>query len=414
MILRARVVLPVSQPPIDDGAVIVSGPRLLFVGRYAALSAPERTDVVDLGETILLPGLINAHCHLDYTGLGGRIPPRNSFTEWIKSLVALKAEWGYADFALSWLNGARMLLRSGVTTVADIEAVPELLPDLWQTTPLRVISFRELISLRSRFAVPEQVNTAVREWEAVPGGNGRLGLSPHAPYTTSADLLQRAARASAERQWPISTHVSESAEEFEMFLYRLGPLHDWLKNQRDMSDCGAGSPVRHLERIGYLSDRLLAAHVNYLGKDDDAILARHGVHVVHCPRSHAFFKHQLFPRRELARAGVNICLGTDSLASVLTSRQELLELDFFAELKTVAAQAPELPPFEILKMATLNGAAALHRQGEIGELAPNALADLIVLPFSEKRTSAYEAVVHHSGSVRGSMIGGKWAIDPTT
>ena len=163
MILRARVVLPISQPPIDDGAICLSGNRILAVGRYADLSSQERTEVVDLGETMVLPGLVNAHCHLDYTDMGGRLAPRKSFTDWIKTIVALKAEWSYADFAQSWLQGARMLLHSGVTTVADIETVPELLPEMWQATPLRLVSFREIIGLRSRSAVKELVGSAVAE-----------------------------------------------------------------------------------------------------------------------------------------------------------------------------------------------------------------------------------------------------------
>ena len=412
MILRARVVLPISQPPIDDGAICLSGNRILAVGRYADLSPEEKTEVVDLGETMVLPGLVNAQCHLDYTEMGGRLAPRKSFTEWIKTIVALKAEWSYADFAQSWLQGARMLLHSGVTTVADIETVPELLPEMWQATPLRLVSFREIIGLRSRFAVKELVGSAVAAWEALPDDRHRVGLSPHAPYTTSPELLELSAHACAQRNWPLTTHLSESDEEFDMFNSARGPLYDWLKSQRDMSDCGLGSPVRHLERLHYLSDRLLAVHVNYLGPGDAAALGSHGVHVVHCPRSHAYFNHQPFPRAELARTGVNLCLGTDSLATVLKARAQPLELNLFSEMTALAGAAPELSPLEIVKMATINGAAALGRKGEFGELSPGALADLILLPCAEKSANPYEAVVHHPGAVLGSMIDGRWAVEP--
>ena len=412
MILRARVVLPVSRAPIDDGAIRLSGNRILAVGRYAGLSPQERTGVVDLGETMVLPGLVNAHCHLDYTDMGGRISRRKSFTEWIKAIVALKAEWSYADFAQSWLNGARMLLHNGVTSVADIETVPELLPEMWQATPLRVVSFREILGLRSRFAVKELVRSAVAEWEALPGQRDRVGLSPHAPYTTSSELLELSAHATAERNWPLTTHVSESDEEFDMFMSARGPLYDWLKSQRDMSDCGLGSPVQYLQRLQYLSPRLLAVHVNYLGTGDSAALGTHGVHVVHCPRSHAYFTHQPFPRAELARAGVNLCLGTDSLASVLKANAQPLELNLFAEMSALASAAPDLPPAEIIRMATINGAAALGRAGDFGELSPGSFADLIVLPCAANSPSAYEAVVHHPGAVLGSMIDGRWAREP--
>ena len=90
---------------------------------------------------MILPGLINAHCHLDYTGLAGQIPPPRTFTDWIKSIMTAKAGLSYTEYATAWLRGARELLESGVTTVADIEAVPELLPEVMESTPLRVISF---------------------------------------------------------------------------------------------------------------------------------------------------------------------------------------------------------------------------------------------------------------------------------
>src|SRR5688572_32901965 len=137
MMLRARLVLPMAGPAIEDAAIGISGERIAWVGPWR--DAPEHLtgEVSDLGEVVLMPGLINAHCHLDYTGMAGLIAPPKSFTDWITSMVALKGSWGLADFAASWRNGAQMLLRTGTTTVADIETVPELLPAAWDATPLR-------------------------------------------------------------------------------------------------------------------------------------------------------------------------------------------------------------------------------------------------------------------------------------
>jgi cytosine/adenosine deaminase-related metal-dependent hydrolase len=283
---------------------------------------------------------------------------------------------------------------------------------MWRATPLRVISFRELISLKSQLAAREIVEKAVQEWSGLPAAGGRVGLSPHAPYTTSAELLRFAARAAREQRWPLTIHLAESEPEFEMFMYRHGALYEWLKGQREISDCGLGSPVAHLERCDCLGENLLAAHVNYLWRDDAALLGRRGVSVAHCPRSHAYFRHLLFPRAELAAAAVNITLGTDSLASTLKHRGRLPELNMLEEMRALAAVTPDLAPGAILKMATANGARALGRQGEIGELAPNALADLIVIPFAGKMSEANEAVVQHPGDVSASMIDGQWAIPP--
>jgi len=408
---------------VEDGAVLVCGDRIMGVGPWSVLSVGGPSAVFDLGEVILLPGLINAHCHLDYTGLAGLIFPPKYFTDWIKAIVALKANWSYSDFAESWLRGAQMLLRSGVTTVADIEAVPELLPEAWNATPLRVISFAELISIRRRGYETELVDQTAGHFLRVLGTGTsdhpsetrgppgeRLGLSPHAPYSTSVSLLQAAAKTAREHGLPLTTHLAESEEEFEMFMYRFGPLYDWLRGQRDMSDCGLGSPVQHLERAGYLSAQPLVVHVNYLWRDDAAPLARRKVSVVHCPRSHDYFRHLLFPRQELVEAGVNVCLGTDSLASVRTTRADRTDLTMFAEMELLAERAPDLAPAAIVRMATANGAVALRRGGQLGQLTPGACADAIAIPYSGSLNEVWAAVVHHRGPVKASMIRGQWVI----
>src|SRR5207247_1189671 len=134
------------------------------------------------------------------------------------------------------------------------------------------------------------------------------------------------------------------------------------------------SPVEHLESCGYLSDTLLAVHVNYLGRDDAAILGRRNVSVVHCPRSHDYFGHSPFPYSELSGAGINICLGTDSLASTIKSRHETPALNLFAEMQSLARRRPELSPDLVLRTATIAGARALGWKGALGELTRDALA----------------------------------------
>lgn len=390
----------------------MSAGRVAWVGRWEDRPAVAGVQVYDLGESALLPGLVNAHCHLDYTGMAGLLPPPKQFTDWIKALVALKASWTIEEFAASWRRGARMLLETGTTTVADVEAVPELLPAAWGGTPLRVISFRELIGLRSREAARELVERCVNDCLGLPGSEGRVGLSPHAPYTATQELLEQAARAAQRRGWRLVTHVAESEEEFMMFRYGKGAMFDWLKGQRDMSDCGQGSPVQHLERCGYLDSNVLAVHANHLDRRDASLLAASRVSVVHCPRSHDYFRHLKFPRQDLEQAGVNVCLGTDSLATTRKESGRLPTLSLFAEMQALARAAPELAPESILRMATVNGARALGQAGVIGEISPRAAADLIALPSSGPSSELFEAVIHHDGKVAASMIGGEWAVAP--
>src|ERR1044071_5849008 len=150
-----------------------------------------------------------------------------------------------------------------------------------------------------------------------------------------------------------------------------------------MGDCGRGSPVAFLEENEYLGPNLLAVHMYYLWRHDAANLARRGTSVVHCPRSHDYFRHLRFPRADLEDAGVNICLGTDSLATTRKVAGQLPELNMFAEMQAFSAAYQEVPPVAILKMATMNAAHALGRKGYFGELAPGASADLIALPFPD-------------------------------
>jgi cytosine/adenosine deaminase-related metal-dependent hydrolase len=341
------------------------------------------------------------------------LPPPKRFLDWIPLITAAKANWSYSEYAASWLNGAHMLLRSGTTTVADIEAMPDLLPEVAEATPLRVHSFLEMTGIKSRREPADILREAEDKIAALAPARHALGLSPHAPYSTRPQLLQLAGQLARRRRWRLSVHVAESAEEFDMFQHARGAMYDWLRrNERDNSDCGLGSPVRHLERNGLLGENLLAIHVNLLARGDAQLLGQHGVHVVHCPRSHEYFKHPPFQLQRLVRAGVNVCLGTDSLATMRPNGQAKPTLDMFAEMRQVAANHPGLKPEAILRMATIHGARALGRAGKIGELGPGACADLIAIPYAGKADGAYGGVLAHGGPVKAAMVNGRWVIPP--
>jgi cytosine/adenosine deaminase-related metal-dependent hydrolase len=413
MLLRARTILPITRPAIENGALRVKGGKVLEVGPWGELVPDGGEPTLDLGEVIVLPGLINAHCHLDYTGMAGQILPPKKFPDWIKALLALKGGWSYSEFARSWLDGANMLVRNGVTTVANIEAVPELVSEAWDTTPLRVFSFLEMTGVKSRRPPQNILQETTERMDSLPSGRNHVGLSPHAPYSTTPELIRLSARTARERGLRLETHVAESAEEFDMYAHRRGPLFDWLKGQRDMSDCGSGSPIRYLSSQGFLGPNLLAIHVNYLGEGDAELLGTAGTSVVHCPKSHQYFQHQEFPYNELKLHQVNVCLGTDSLASSMKTRGQAPELSMFGEMQTMARAFPSLSPRELVEMVTLNAARALGMQGQIGEIAPGACADLIVLPAGGSSAETYETVCWASGPVMASMVTGVWAIQPS-
>ncbi len=405
MLVRARIVLPICGPPVENGAVAISEGRVASVGRWEEIKRDNHQPVVDLGETVLLPGLVNGHCHLDYTDMTG-LPPQKQFPDWIKGLLALKSGASYTEYAAAWLRGAEMLLRTGTTTVADIEAVPELLPEVWSSTPLRVFSFLELTGVKSKRKPSEILREASAKIVSLPGGYA--GLSPHALYSTMPPLLKQTARVARLRGWRIAMHVAESAEENLMYRESRGPLFDWLKTQRDMSDCAGQTPLEQVRRCGLLGENFIAVHANYLEPADIAALAETRSHIVHCPRSHAYFQHIRFPYKEVSAAGVNICLGTDSLASMLKPRRGKPELSMFAEMRQFAETNPDAAPEKIVGMATRNGARALGLQESIGGIFPGATADLTAIPFKGGITEAAEAVVHHAGNAVATMIDGRW------
>ncbi len=417
MILRARSVVPVCRPPVEDGLVFLTQGLIRAVGPRKDLrphlSGPEH----DLGAVTLLPGLVNAHCHLDYTHMAGSIPPLRSFTDWIKSITTLKAEWGYTEFAASWLTGARMLLRTGTTTVGDIEAVPELLPEVWSATPLRLRSFLEMTGVRSRREPRLILQEALHRIDSLPAGRCHAFLSPHAPYSAPPALLHASAQESHRRRWPFSTHVAESEEEFRMFREATGPMYDWLKrNERDMSDCNGRSPVQVLADCGVLGPNLLAIHLNCLAEGDLDLLRHRRVQVVHCPRSHDYFEHPPFPYELLHSAGLNLSLATDSLVTTRAPRGHPPQLSLFDEMRAFARSHPAVAAREILRMVTVNPARALQFSGHAGAIQEGAFADLLVLPVAGSLRSLEEEIVHYRAIPSRRMIGGEWveAVEPAT
>jgi cytosine/adenosine deaminase-related metal-dependent hydrolase len=404
-------VVPVAAPPIPDGAVWISGHQIRAVGSWSEIrEIPKAAQgpVIDLGEVAVFPGLVNAHCHLDYTAMTGLLMPPREFPDWIKGILTLKSQWTDSEFADSWLLGARQQLETGTTTVANIETRAHQLAGLRAATPLRIFSFLEMTGIRSGREPERILAEAMEVLKSLPPNRGGVGLSPHAPYSTSPELLRVVADAARRDGWRITCHVAESEPEFDMFMYRRGSLFSWLENQRPNADCGLGSPVQHLHRYGLLDAPLLAVHVNCLWGDDARRLAARGASVVHCPRSHAYFSHPRFQREALTEAGVPICIGTDSLASTRASRDGAPVLSLIDELRTLASDDPGLSPRRMLAEVTVNPARALGLKSVLGELSTGALADLLVIPHGGSVSTVEEALIHHRGSVGATMIGGRW------
>jgi cytosine/adenosine deaminase-related metal-dependent hydrolase len=276
-------------------------------------------------------------------------------------------------------------------------------------SPLRVWSCLEFYDL-DKHATPQQMlNTALRVAAADPRSRGGHGVSPHAPYTTSADLFEISRRLASRRRLPLATHIAESEDEWEMFINRRGELFEALtRSDFDFSPCGRLTPVEWLFTLGVLTRRCIGIHMNYLEREDFEIVARSGMSVVHCPRSHEYFGHRKFPLERLRKLGVNVCLGTDSAASVdLRAADNAQALDMFAEMRTLHRNYPRLCPSDILQMATLNGARALGRERHLGSIERGKYADLIAVAMPCAATDLAEAVVCSRQRVCFVMVLGK-------
>ena len=400
MILRARTVVPMSGPPIDDGAVVVKGNRIRAVGTLPEIAALFTGTVIDLGEQVLMPGLINAHCHLDYTMLRRAISPPSGFTAWVQRLNAIKRSLQDDDYLEAISHGFAELVKWGTTSVLNIESFPELMSHI-PTPPIRTWWFYEMIDVRQRITTEDLLDGAGMFFRKHAEWLGGFGLSPHAPYTSSPDLYKLAGECAREDGMLLTTHLAESAEEDAMFHRASGPLYDFMQSLgRDMSDCGHGSPLRHLLASQLIGPDWIIAHMNELDDADFELLRETPLHIVHCPASHRYFRHRAFPLDHLLSLGINISLGTDSLASTDS-------LSLFAEMRTLCDAHPSVAPAMALEMVTLNPARALRRANDLGCLAPKAQADLIALPIAASAENLFEEIIDYRGRVDWLMVNGK-------
>lgn len=399
MIIKSEWVVPMKGDPVFKAAVRIENEHISELGKAEGMTPHSDEEVIDLGSCVLAPGLINAHCHLDYTILRGSIPPPDGFTTWIKKINALKRDFTTEDYLKSVEMGFKMLVDSGTTSVGNIESFPEILPHL-SRPPIRAWWFLELIDVRNRLFDETSLIGALSFFEQHPHWLGGFGLSPHAPYTASPELY-RLAKSCCERfQMPFTTHVAESVQEHEMFVHARGDLYDLMKGLgRDCSDCGHGSSLSHLLELGLLTHNCLAAHLNYLQDYDFAALSESGVHVVYCPKCHTYFGHRPFELDRLREHGVNICIATDSLASNNS-------LDMRSEMREAKRKHPTLTNRQCLEMATLNPAKAFNLEGQIGEITEHALADLVAFDM-DIFSNPYEALIESHGKPRLLMVNGE-------
>lgn len=356
------------------------------VRRWSGGNIPEQ----DLGDAVIFPGMVNAHCHLDFTFLRGALLPQRSFSTWLDRVGRLKRTISRDDIAASIRRGLFEATSAGTTSLCSIASFPEVLPGL-HTLPLRVWWFYELSDLRNRLHPDDLIEGALMFFDQPHRWEGGFGLSPHAPYSTSKTLYELTRMCSAKYDMPWSTHVAESDEEFQMFQHGSGRLHDFLQSMgRGMSDTGGTSPLRRIFEDAPGPGGCILIHLNYLDDRDWEILAKWGgrAKVVHCPSSHKFFEHAPFAFDRLKECGARIALATDSGATGGN-------LDLRREMRIFSSLHTRTSPLELWRMVTEIPASFLERKSLTGNLRPGAVADFCVfsLPASLPAESLWQFLI---------------------
>lgn len=377
-IFVASLIVPIAHPPIRSGGVLVRNGRIIAVDSAARLArARPHARQIDLGRSILLPGLINAHTHLELTGIQRPADRPTSFTDWISALGQSlnRTAPDFADrIATATRAGAAQSVAHGVTTVGDISQQVHLTRPILRDGPLNVVSFGEALGLaRIRHRFEEGLRRALDlsdESESL-----RCGLSPHAPYTVDEPGLRECVAAATLARRPLCIHLAETRDETEFTQSHAGAfrkLWDRLGTWSDDVPLPRCTPIELVARTGLMSAGALLAHTNYCTDPELDRLAQTPVSVVFCPRTHDYFSHPPHRWQEMLARGINVCVGTDSVASTP-------DLDPLEDLRLLARHADAITADSLLELVTTRAARALHLSDR-GALTPGARADFAVYP----------------------------------
>ncbi|MBW6520902.1 MAG: amidohydrolase family protein [Desulfoarculaceae bacterium] len=357
-------VVPVSSPVIRDGAVAVSDGRILAVGSSSSLQAQFAGAGIETCQGVLLPGLVNAHIHLELSAFTElpRPTPDETFCDWIRSLIDVRQENRMAPEETA--RAARQMLQqqhaAGVLLLLDIGNI--------QSSPLSVTTHAahvvNLLELLGPDAKAEE-----RVLARIASLPDSVAATPHAPYSTTRGIMTALKQRADRLQHIFSLHVAESADEVELLRSGQGCFRAFLEERGAWENAFPGrgidsrGTVGYLEQLGLLDSNLLCVHCVQVSEEEVRMLAERGCKVCLCPGSNRFLNVGIVPLELMLRHGLLPAIGTDSIAS-----NE--ELDLWREMRILREDHPGVNPARIMTMATLGGALAMGREQDFGTLAP--------------------------------------------
>ena len=360
----ARWLVVDSERVLEGGGLVVDGDGVVsaILSNRGEVRRRAQGDICDLGEGVIAPGWVNAHAHLELTGLEGRLCPGAVFPDWIGALLAEREGLTEVDFMEAVERGANRLLRGGTTTVGEVDSTGAGARVLAQH-PLRAVVLREALDVGDPERAREVLAGLSPPLEECPGRTE--GLSPHAPYTVSDALMEELGRLVARRPMPVQVHWNETAEEVE-----------WARGAASSFDglvpsCTERATLARLAAAGLLGECTSLVHANHRAAGDAELLRERGVAVVHCPGAHAWFDREPFDLRGWTDAGVMVALGTDSLAG-----NDGLEMG--REVALLRRAQPSVSAVEAFAMGTETSARALGLGGSVGSLRVGLAADFVL------------------------------------
>ena len=400
-IYRARYVYPIDQPPITDGAIIIDNHILQAVDTFASIkSSFSHYPTVDLGDVMLLPGFVNSHTHLALSHMRGKVPYSGCFVDWVRTLVTLRqtTETPLNEIIADAVDES---ISSGVTLVGDICYNHQTWPHL-KKLPIRKTCFAEFFGHGHHLETQKKyLDECIATTQVDP--LLKLGISPHAPYSVGRPLYELAYQYAHAHGLKITTHLAETVIEETFLKNGSGAWVDYLKEIDRWQDdiiIPHTTPVHFfatMARGGYPS---LLAHVNYISDDDLNLLAKQqNVSVAYCPRTHQFFQHKNHRFAEMITRGINVCIGTDSLASNTT-------LSILDEIRFLHKHHQDFDQATLLQMATINGAKSLGFEKIVGTITKGKAADLTAIPIHRNANCPIEDLLTSNEQPTWTMING--------
>jgi aminodeoxyfutalosine deaminase len=390
---RARWVFPVWGPPLENGLVEITA------GRISAIHDIPGPRNIDLGNAAIIPGLVNAHTHLELGDVATPLSPATPFTAWLKAVLAhRRSRIEAAPSAVA--QGHSESARWGTTVLGDIAGARWSPAEVGIDGP-RVVAFLELLGM-----VPERAAGQLDRARAhLADGKGAVrGLSPHAPYSVHPDLFRGLVDLAVANRAPVAMHLAETQAELELLSHGTGEFRQFLEELGVWRSDAVPPGSRPLDFLRELArvENALAIHGNYFVEEEIEFLAGHSnISVVYCPRTHAFFRHDPHPWQRLLAQDVNVALGTDSRASNP-------DLGVWNELLFLRRLDPHFDPARLLRLGTWNGAFALGLETDTGSLAVGKAADLAIIDLAPgDSTDPYSLLFRPENKIASVLIAGR-------